>query len=431
MGLFGIGPESAITPQSMNFQALNVRASGFGVWQKVSFAGDADPALADATLVHNAEFQQGTFGGTIGSVDYAFHHRSQNTEFYAAGQGWALEYSTIPDKPQLGANATVGLSRAAQLTRRITFQVATSAAYTPYFNFTPTPLTQSNGGINLLPIAVTPGLNVNALNASNASFTGSLGLSANISARSTLSASALFQEIYFLDKTASAANLTAFGGQVLYTRQLLKKLRAHAGYLQSQSRLRNPDRWSQPLRNVDLGLDYGDALHLTRRTTLSFNGGLATTRAVQGSSANPDSTQYRVLGNVNLDHFIGRTWVMGAGVSRTIGFVAGFREPVLADSAIANLTGQLATRLSWTSTASWMRGYVALDSSRHYDTAGASTSLFFGLTRRIATFAQYTYYSNRVPPDASLLPVFTNFDRQIASVGLSFFQPIFNTQRTR
>jgi hypothetical protein len=36
-----------------------------------------------------------------------------------------------------------------------------------------------------------------------------------------------------------------------------------------------------------------------------------------------------------------------------------------------------------------------------------------------------------VPPGASLLPVFANFDRQIATVGLTFFQPIFNTQRTR
>ena len=110
--LFGIGPEST------NSQALNVRASVFGMWQNISFAGDIDPASLDPALAPNGTFQNGTFAGTVGSVDYTFNRRSQASSVYATGQAWILEYSTTPEKPQYGGTASAGLFRSARLTRR-------------------------------------------------------------------------------------------------------------------------------------------------------------------------------------------------------------------------------------------------------------------------------------------------------------------------
>jgi hypothetical protein len=221
--------------------------------------------------------------------------------------------------------------------------------------------------------------------------------------------------------------LTQLGSQALYHYQIFKKLSFHAGYQRSQARIHNPDRWSEPTQYLDFGLDYGDALslQLSRRTLLTFGVSLGSARAV------PGTTQYRVLGNANLSHSMGRTWSANVGVARSLGFVAAFQQPVLSDAAFASIGGQLATRVSSVSTASWTRGYIGLDSARHFDSSGASSVLSVGVTRRIGAFAQYSYYRNRLPTGATTLAVLSNFDRQTASVGLTFYAPLYNSQRNR
>ena len=67
--------------------------------------------------------------------------------------------------------------------------------------------------------------------------------------------------------------------------------------------------------------------------------------------------------------------------------------------------------------------------ANYYETVGASSVLSFALTRRLAAFAQYSYYRNHIPAGLTTLAALTNFDRQSASVGLSLFEPIFSTAR--
>ena len=93
------------------------------------------------------------------------------------------------------------------------------------------------------------------------------------------------------------------------------------------------------------------------------------------------------------------------------------------------ISGQLRTRISSTSFVSLSRGDVGLVSGSHYDTSGASTSISFGLTRHFQAFAQYAYYRNRIPAGLTTLAAVTNFAQQTASVGLSFYQPIFHSAR--
>jgi outer membrane protein assembly factor BamA len=140
-------------------------------------------------------------------------------------------------------------------------------------------------------------------------------------------------------------------------------------------------------------------------------------------------TQYRLLGNANLAHAMGRTWIAAAGFSRTLGFIAAFHEPVLADSATASLGGQLTRRIAWTSLALWTRGYIGLDAGRHYDSSGASSNLSFGITRQLGAFLQYSYYRNQLPDGSTTFAGLTNFSRQTAIVGLTLYVPIFNSPR--
>src|SRR5262245_7684608 len=168
-GLFGIGP------QSTNSQSLNARASAFGVWQDISFPGEVDPKLLDPTFSRN-----GTFAGTVGSLEYIFNRRNPTSSLYAAGQGWVADYSVAPDTPQYGANAMVGAAENARLTRRLSFQAMANATYSPYFNLTPTTATQ-NFDVNFPPpINVTPGFGVSSLNAANIAAYGSGGISGRV-----------------------------------------------------------------------------------------------------------------------------------------------------------------------------------------------------------------------------------------------------------
>ena len=181
-----------------------------------------------------------------------------------------------------------------------------------------------------------------------------------------------------------------------------------------------------PAQSFDVGLDYNDALtlQLTRRTAVSFGAALGSARAF------PGSTQYRILGNAGITHFLGRTWSTTASFSRNLGFVAAFDQPVLSDLAMGTLSGQLATRVFWSSVASWSRGYVGLDQSKHFDSQFATSLLDFAVSRHITAFIQYAYFQNRLPPGLLALSTISTLNRQTASVGLSLFVPIFNTQRT-
>jgi hypothetical protein len=215
------------------------------------------------------------------------------------------------------------------------------------------------------------------------------------------------------------------GSQVFYSHRIWRTLSFHGGYTRTQARF-GDSGWSPPFQTLDFGLDYNDGLtfQLSRHTTLQLSAALGSARTV------PGITQYRVLGSATLAHSISRTWIASTGVSRNLSFVAAFRQPVLYDTAYGMLSGQLTNRISSTSSITLSRGYVNLDQSRHYDTSAASTALSFGLTRRLGAFAQYTYYRTRIPADLTTLAVMQSFGRQTASVGLSVFQPIFNTART-
>lgn len=413
-GLFGGGPGV------VNAQALDFRTSVFGVWQDVLL-----PANFDLSLIDDPTFgKSGTFAGLVAGLDYSFNRRSQNSSLFFAGRGWASDYSVSLDTPQYGADASGGFAHTSHLSRRLSWNTTAGAGYSPYFNFAPIPLAQAVG-VTSLPFSATPGFGVGGVNASNVQANGTTGLTQLLSRRSSISANLFVQQVHFLNQPD--ADLTQLGSQAAYNYRIFRNLSFHAGYTRTQGRLGNGG-WSEPAQYADFGLDYGDALtfQLTRRTTVSFNASLGSARSIpQGV------TQYRLLGSVGLTHLMGRTFVASVLAARGLGFVAAFREPVLTDSVTAAFGGQLATRIAWNSFASLTRGYIGLDQSRSYDGVNVTSGLTFALTRRLGAFAQYNYYRTRMPEGSSPLAVLSNFDRQSVTVGLSLYQPIFNTQRTR
>ena len=91
------------------------------------------------------------------------------------------------------------------------------------------------------------------------------------------------------------------------------------------------------IHDLDFGVDYGRALSLFRRTQLDF--GVGSSMVNQPTDGFNERPQYRVVGNVGLNHEISRTWRARLAYMRGFGFVDGLPEPVFSDGVTASLSG--------------------------------------------------------------------------------------------
>ena len=150
--------------------------------------------------------------------------------------------------------------------------------------------------------------------------------------------------------TSSTSNETdlrsySVGGRFRYG--LTRNGSLRLGYVYRQGR--RPDRCGRGNRSgrptvvhdIDVGLDYRRALSLTRRTSIGFStGSTIVTVPVEGSTNG--QLQYRVVGDVGLQHEIGRTWLARLAYNRGVGFAEAFNQPVFADGVNLSVSGFLA-----------------------------------------------------------------------------------------
>src|SRR5207247_1448259 len=139
-----------------------------------------------------------------------------------------------------------------------------------------------------------------------------------------------------------------------------------------------------------------------------------------------------LTGSASINHTIGRTWGASAAYNRSFGFIDLFSQPVLADSVTGSIGGLVAPRLSSNSTAGWTHGRVGFSRiNNELSAAFASSTLTYGVTRRIGLYAQGVYYRSEVPGGLTRFDLPSSTSRRIASVGLSLWVPIFNNARSR
>jgi hypothetical protein len=106
-----------------------------------------------------------------------------------------------------------------------------------------------------------------------------------------------------------------------------------------------------------------------------------------------DDRKYRLVGDARLDHEIGRTWIAGAGYSRSMRFVETWAAPVALDSVMGSLAGLVNRRVEVHAFARYANGNIgsiatALNGFSFWQGATGAT---YGLTRTIAVSVQYTY----------------------------------------
>jgi hypothetical protein len=178
------------------------------------------------------------------------------------------------------------------------------------------------------------------------------------------------------------------------------------------------------IHNIDVGVDYGRPLSFSRRTRVGFS---------VGSSAleRGDATIYRLQGNANIAHEIGRTWRVVGGYDRGAQFVEILPEPMYA-STIGVMAGGLVggRRLELRLNGSYSSGRLVLSSSgRGLVTYVAGGELQWAATRQVAVYGSYGFHHyefgvNAAVPTELRRPI----SRHSIRIGARLWVPLF-TQR--
>ena len=392
-----------------------------------AYQQDLLPPEEEAVAVLDPSYQKSqTFGGATGTLDYRYNRRGDHSFIRVNGYGALADYSIHPEVPQYTANASATTGVFGHLTPKIRGDASLGVSYSPYFGYAPfSPLAGTTQLGTTQQALVGPQYGFPTALASNIPLTATAQLTDQLSRRSTLAASATWSKLFVLSD--ASRGYEARTGQLRYTRQIRRRLSIYGGYMYSESRFADSD---QVARNhgADGGVSYGDSLtvQLGRRTSASFAGsvtGAGSTNATRGGS----TTRYAATGSASIHHGMGRTWSAMAAYNRSFGFIAFFDQPVLSNTVVGSIAGQLAPRVNWNTSVGWMRGEVGFGDRNGLGASYATSMATLAIARNVGLYAQYTYYNYELPmgPYTRFL-VRTSSARQIAMVGLTLFAPIFH-----
>lgn len=249
-------------------------------------------------------------------------------------------------------------------------------------------------------------------------------LSQDLWRRASVSALYSLSEVNYVDNRFDYGSRTA-GAR--FSQRLSRNLGFHAGYFREMANYQhNVALNDRRIHNIDVGVDYGRALSVSRRTKLSFSTG---TSILSGNTAFTTPTNkfnYRFTGNADLRHEIGRSWTAALGYRRSVDFHEGFVDPFLSDGVTGSLGGFISRRLRFNSSADYAFGSVGLAGENNgYHSTNANAGLEYGLSRTWAFYGRYVYYHYNFDSGVVLDPRFTpTLDRQGVRVGVTASFPI-------
>jgi hypothetical protein len=251
---------------------------------------------------------------------------------------------------------------------------------------------------------------------------GSAGLASAYTKRSSISVTGTIRKTDFEAQTQ--AGFSSVGGRAEWRRQVTRDMALRAAYGRDELRSRAADGevpYTQEL--VDIGIDYGHALSLARRTSFTFGTQTSILRDRERGR------HFRLNGDIAFDHRFQRTWAAHLSARRGSDFLPGFRDPVLTDSARMSVDGFLATRLILKLDADAGRGEIGFDDGRQFMSYAGHAKLTFALMRNLGVFTQYTYYNYQSPPQRETLFLVPRGVRQAVSVGVETWISIYNKDR--
>jgi hypothetical protein len=400
-------------------EALDFRGSVFGAYQHVvvpdSVVGAVDPRYQ----------QSGPFSGATGSL--AYERRTERARFGVNGGATLWQYSAISEGMTVGTNGSTNIS--VNVSPKLLLDARASVSRSPFYGFSPllfdagAPVGSSavpNGGL------LTPGAGAASFSEEVFDMNAGTAVTSNFSKRSGISGALEWRQSRFLG--LSANDLASWYGRGTFHHRLSRAMSLHAGYgseqvqyeasasVTNETRLRN--------ETIDIGVDYGDTLTISRRVRVSFGSSTSVIRF-------QNDTHFRLNGRASITRGLRRTWSASASYVRDSEYAAGFVAPLLTDSANGWFGGLVNPRTRWGVGGAFSRGTVGFDTPDSFFTYTFTTRLERALSRRMGVFAQYGYYKYQVPQNSTQLPLFSMFSRNIVTGGLTFWAPIISDSRVR
>jgi hypothetical protein len=300
------------------------------------------------------------------------------------------------------------------LSRHDRFQARQSVSYSPYYQFGALP---DDAASPLTETAQSHGDFANSsLRAVNS--TTVLDYSRTISRRDALVFAYNLRRTTFADQDL---DLTSQNGGIHLVHQFTRTMALRAGYAYRSADSTFTQNGTLHSQDIDLGLDYSRALGPSKRTTFTAGSGSSTTPSATGMAFN-------VTGNAMLTRQIGRTWRARLGATRSVQLLEGFTEPLLTNTGIVDVGGNLGRRLSVSASASYAAGVIGLDANdanNNYENGSGAAGVRLRLSRWTALETQYSYYGHRFDSGVQLAPgVVSGLRRHGVRVSLTWLRPV-------
>ena len=358
-----------------------------------------------------------TFGHAAGNLAYSLVRTRVGL---SAGVSSAADYySNAAQQLPVRHVAHAGASFAVPVTGRTTLNLAQSLSYQPVQT------------VSLFPSLLAPGVGVGptlpidpdlaTTSEGYLSANSSAGVSYQLARRSAVSMDAGYQR---RQPVSGGSDLSVAHAGGRYSRELTRSLGLRLGYAYTRGVYGDEAQSNRfDHHHIDLGVDYGRALSLTRQTTLAFS---------TGSVVLSDGTRHRfnVNGHVRLSHALGRRWQASAAYRRSTEFLGTLRAPVAADGVSAGLSGMLGSRVHAHGTVGAARGSIGLSQGNSFTSTYASTGVTVGLTRNLGVSVTYAYFRSDFATPVLLAPgVPDQFDRQSLRASVRLWAPLISRVR--
>lgn len=370
--------------------------------------------------------QSDWLGQASTSLGYGLDHRLFRANASLSAFSYYRPEAERPWLTDYAASANASTGKTWQLTRRSQLTFGQTASLQPsFFGTTPPGAFAQPGGFSDPSLFLPP--EVTDVGGHHVSSTSSLDFGFDASRRTTITAGYAFERTWTFGDDDTTFDLYGHRANADIRFAVTRHLGIRAGYRAGYTRFLESDRPSVVDQNAEFGADYnrGGSIQLTRRTTWNFGGGVTAIADAQRRQ------HYTFIGNTGLTHDIGRTWRAAVSYRRNLEYTNLVDEPVLADTAAADIDGLISSRVSFRAGVAYSQGTVGFaEANNNLDRITGLVSITSAINRYLAVGTSYSYYSYEIGNAVDVRPEFAGrLEGQSARIYLTAWAPLFNRSR--
>jgi hypothetical protein len=353
---------------------------------------------------------------STGTAMATYSFASEELTFSAAGGGVLRYYPTLEDQFVRYAMASSTIAYSRDLWSTSTLTVAGLVSYRPYlFDSEQLFLGDGEGPINAVGDSDLPYIADSYLLHSER-----VALTQRLSRRTSLRGFAAYRGARSRGNSDTFGR-RSYGGQLTHT--LSQGLNVYAGYTRRD--MRSASRSTNALHIIDIGASYNRALSFSRQTTLTFSTGTEALRR------NAGDLRFRVTGQFQLTHEIGRTWRAWLSYHRSVLASEVWDEPVDADGMTTGVGGLVSRRLQVSAIVRGVLGRTGTAADAPgFDGVRASLNAGYAFNRFVNFTAMYAYYHHKFDDPTQLaIDLPPTLSRQSLRFGVTFWVPVFKSAR--